>query len=527
MIRQLFLTIDTLSYQPKFYTLGKERYKTIWGGILQTLLLIVNFIGIIYFAKDIYQRSNPNVIQYSGKEIFKKPFLFTKGFSVYITVMDALKGIPFRNESIYTVNFYQNILDIKNGFITSPLEKEVCSKDSFEEPIPQDILDAWNWDTYYCIKKGQNATLKGSDMDLQNWFLTAFVVPCDRTQKGHKCGTEKEIANLLTGTNVQSFFIDKYFDASDYKDPVKYYNKMQVYGASLGYKNLAWSHFKLVNLIDDTGVLFPEEEIKSVIAWDQTSVNFGPAVPGDPSIFQMIYQQSTAVENISRRYKRLQEVVASVGGLVGFLFVLSRLCIAFFTENMFYDAIFERYFKYDSKSGKFKRGSTKRRKTNDKPAESTAKAITYDEENSNGKKSFATPSRPSRNKSNSPNKNFLKGGNPITSSASESKIKNIKINCSSKPTISVNDRKSTGNFVKSLMDYDYLFNKFKEVEALKLVLFSPEQCVQFQNMMGSKVSSELLLRQINLAAKSGFEENSLEIRGVGNKIDLLEENLGC
>jgi hypothetical protein len=30
-----------------------------------------------------------------------------------------------------------------------------------------------------------------------------------------------------------------------------------------------------------------------------------------------------------------------------------------------------------------------------------------------------------------------------------------------------------------------------------------------------------------LAAKSGFEENSLEIRGVGNKIDLLEENLGC
>ncbi len=78
--------------------------------------------------------------------------------------MDSKKLRNFRNDSIYTVQFIQYQLDLFNGNKEWPLEGDGCTKDSFGEDIPKDIIDTWNWNDYRCLKRGSNATLKGSDM---------------------------------------------------------------------------------------------------------------------------------------------------------------------------------------------------------------------------------------------------------------------------------------------------------------------------------------------------------------------------
>ncbi len=100
MLTRGFKKADLLSYQPKFYTDKLERHKTLLGGVAQIMLMVLNLAGIIYFGKDICQRTNPNVIQSMDKQIMKPEMRFTEKYSMYTSVMDATLGVPFRNESI-------------------------------------------------------------------------------------------------------------------------------------------------------------------------------------------------------------------------------------------------------------------------------------------------------------------------------------------------------------------------------------------------------------------------------------------
>jgi hypothetical protein len=526
MITNFLQQADFLSYQPKLYTKGHERFRTVYGGLAQLILILLNIVGIIYFAKDIYQRTNPNVVQSSGKEVFKPPIPFLQKYSVFITVMDSSLGIPFRNDSIYQIKFYQNILDMKLGFLTTPLEAEVCNMKSFEEPIPDSVLDYWNLDQYTCIKKGQNATLKGSDMDLANWFISAKVTPCDRTVKGHKCGSEQEITRLLTGTKVQSFLIDKYFDANDFYNPVQYYIRMQVFAASLGYKNLAWSLFKTVNFIDDTGVLFTETSTNSVIAWDQTTLNFGPSAPGDSTIFEMYYQQGTTIDNITRRYKRLQEIVASVGGLLSVFFLFSRIFVVVLTEHMFFDYLFDSHFNYDLKEKKSKRpilipACAQKR---------TAQGAISTTRNQNSSSEATAPNNnndsPSRKSTSKAELIPVPRSKKLNKKNSDSPTKLLSTNTKGKQkTTDSKSKTQVKSFFKDAMNFDYFFLKFKEIELLKLLLLSEEQNSKFDKILKSKTSSEIVIRKFSPQLNSliipdePFDFDSL----VTNKANALEE----
>ena len=56
-MNKILKLLDTLSYQPRFYSDGNTRFKTIWGGLVNILLVLLNLLGIIYFSKDIYMRT--------------------------------------------------------------------------------------------------------------------------------------------------------------------------------------------------------------------------------------------------------------------------------------------------------------------------------------------------------------------------------------------------------------------------------------------------------------------------------------
>jgi hypothetical protein len=483
MTRGLIKKLDFISYQPKLYTLGDERYKTVLGGITQLMLGLIFLAGMIYFSQDIYRKINPYVIGSTSKEIYKEKIRFQSKFSVYISMMDPQLGIPFRNESIYSLKFYQNILDINKGFITTPLESEVCSKNSFEEEIPQSILDSWNWESYTCIKKGSEAYLKGSDMDLQNWFLTAFIAPCDRNQKGHKCGTEQEIRAKLTGANVQSFLIDKFLDPNNYTNPIQFYNKMIVTAASIGYKNLGWYKFKTINMIDDVGLLFEQKYTRSVITFDEVTTSFGPSTPGDPNIFQFIYQQSTNVETVTRRYKRLQEVVASVGGLLTALNIISKILVDFISEKFYFNYLYDKYFEKKKLDENEYSGIDLRKNSNFK-------------------------SNPTFN-------NYVKPSD----TTSKQELRDAKIN-SLKSTIQKTvprsitkssrlTRNHSSYYLKKMMDYEYIMMMFKEIELLKIILLSTEQNKNFRKIVNNELFSHLFWTANDI--EDGFRAEEQEI----------------
>jgi hypothetical protein len=484
---------DFLSYQPQFHTKSQERHKTAFGGLMQILLYLLNFSAIIYFSKDIYQRINPNVINSGGVEIFKSPVNIMKASSMFLAVVDQKTQMPFIDEKVYTIRFTHNMLDPELGITTTrELESERCSRDSFEEVIPQDILDSFKWEQYYCITRGQNVTLKGSYLDKAHWYLSAEVLPCE----GKNCS--ESVKEKLTNTNVQVFLIDKFLDLNKHKDPVKQYTKMIVMPLTIGQKTTGIFRFKTINLLDDIGVLFQDTIKKTVYALN----NISQLSSSSPSkiIFQLIIEQCMFIENISRKYKRLQEVVASVGGMLNVIFIVSRNLVVWVTEAMYYEELFLRFFNYSYVEKKPKGYSDPNA---DRTDQSKCKLFGFDPYNS------------------SHINNYLRPKKMLTENQTGNKF-----NPSNTYLIPFRSNKNRcEEYFKTAMDFGYYLQKFKEIEILKLLLMTENQYSKFESILKNKISSELLIKKfIDRFESSNYSDENFVI---SQKLKKLEDLLNC
>ena len=155
------------------------------------------------------------------------------------------------------------------------------------------------------------------------------------------------------------FYIDKYYDPSDYLQPVKYYYKpFSVAVSNLMFTGVIFD-IKQVNFIDDTGVILENKNVKSDLKVSQAriSIDFRESA----HFLEILFMYNQEISNISRRYKRLQEVVAEVGGLFSFLFTLAKLVVEFFSRRAYLNQLEEEYFNKKAKEPK-KLGNSKEKK---------------------------------------------------------------------------------------------------------------------------------------------------------------------
>ena len=58
-MKSVIKQIDFTTSIPNFYYDGQPRYMTILGEIIQFIITLIWFGGVLYFSKDIYLRENP------------------------------------------------------------------------------------------------------------------------------------------------------------------------------------------------------------------------------------------------------------------------------------------------------------------------------------------------------------------------------------------------------------------------------------------------------------------------------------
>lgn len=420
----------------------------------------MNFAGIIYFAKDIYIRQNPKVLQYEtiendppGKNITARDFSFV------LALGNPYTYEAYRNSSVYYVDFYN--YKLRNGSLvhSRKLKSGPCSRKNFKG-VNMSIFDNnFPFENYHCIDKSENIELKGvlSGKDIS--YINIKIRKCKEN-----CVSDEELKNLLSGAPMYFYYVDKYFDASNFKNPTKFYFNQYFNSAQNFYKLLDVT-IKRLNFIDDVGVLFEDKKTSSELVVDKIDMVIDNRNVGD--FFEIVVHLSQRVSNVTRNYLRLQQVIANVGGLLHSLFLISQVIVNFFTREMYFSHCYTKLY--------------------------VANTL---EKNNNSVNEISQVYLRSNNELNAKHTTtHIKIPRNYLLEIKGSHKKNSQLNKSGNNLLMESDGRK---LLKSLFNFEYLFKVFKEVECLKRIILSPKQLKLFEQHISMNESSRVLISTNNV-----------------------------
>jgi len=498
--------LDYLSYSPTFYTQSSSRHKTYLGGITQILIILLYIGGISYFSQDIIFKNNPKIIEYTENDNNPpKRKLNLKDFKLAFAMTDPLKYTPYVDDSIYTFEAYQTTLI--NGELNQrlSLKTKICEEKDFED-LEKDsdnkiIEKGFNYTNYHCIDNSQDTFLKGVLSSYETSYIQIFIKTCNSTTS--KCDDPEVIRKKLVGVSPYIFYTDKYFDLYNYEKPIKY--NFRPYFVSASYEMFTFLHITLksLNLMTDDGLFYDQTKVGNELKVSELRSMTDKRIY--PHFLEILIMYSQEVTNYRRKYKRVQDAVSEIGGLMKIALFI-KMIVNYYSKKSFFEYMSKKYF-----GEKLKDNEKFKNKNNDKNNQEKKNNFTH-------KSAQDAIHKLSDNSNKIPvNFNLIKKSdikefnNDFTTSLIFSdNLKNHSIN-KEKENCSVIERKSYKSNLKhsnsyqnillknnheknfiNLIEMENLIYRFKELELLKKILFRENILDQFNQFIFSEESSFLL-----------------------------------
>ena len=229
---------DVIGNEIKFYNMERTgtRHKSLFGGLLSIIVVLLSIACSIFFFMDIFLRVNPKAYQLTKfqddvpKLSFNPEGMF---FGIQYTNPRDLK-INLYDEK--AVNYYGVMKTFKTGATVAEYKLKKCVysldflglENLFTEEYKQEINS-----TYLCvgpmivngteIQKGQIEyidpyTVHGMGSKSQDpiFFEVGANICVNNTKNNNSCYSNDVISQMLTGSNYKINFIGNIFDTNNY-----------------------------------------------------------------------------------------------------------------------------------------------------------------------------------------------------------------------------------------------------------------------------------------------------------------------
>ena len=447
---------DYLSPRITFYHNGFLSHTSIFSGIVSIIAIIFLVILIIYFFLDLIQRKDPNTfyfnsfIEDAGIYKINKTSLFH-----FVSLSEVYKGqtsnpeFDFESFNIIGIHVYIDnyLVNVKhNPFGIKGFDHWIygyCDKSVNTEGL-DDILNFEFFETSACIKKFYNATEKnyyeigdpkfiwpeiayGTFNDL-NRIYGIFIQNCNNNTikeilgPSYICKTKDQINEFFNfqGSRVlHLYFVNNYVNVKNYNKPnSKFFyrienplNKDQYSSNDINFNpSLVHSH---------NGLVFDHIREDIAYSFDRNDVYIGSNADKDIYIAYHFFLKNI-VEYYERNYKRVQEIISSIGGInqaitiIGFY--LNQLYNSFVvlsdTEFLLHSSIYNEKNNYKKKVNDLKNSRNKIKDLdnkfddNKKKKNSNSKKIIDESKNNNN--NFSECNKTDYDKSNNIFMNYKK-----------------------------------------------------------------------------------------------------------------------
>lgn len=338
-ILSIIKKVDLIGINIRFNFQGHYSIKSIFGGLLSILFMVITVSLFLGFGIDLYQRKNPKT---SFNSIISKDVEIktsNSNFTLAYRLEDTLGQFFNRSEIAYIQVFFFKYFQLNTGewrldnyTISEPVK---CS--SLSNYKEKEVLFSISLSQWYCFNFDKNITLGG------NWagnFVNGIQInsyQC-KSESGRKCAPKEDVINSfqneITSSNLfYSFlYVDSLPTLDDYSSPIKQTltNKFEMLMLQTAKRSV--QYLKAVGANTDNGWLFSDISSEYIYSSDYISTDFTlKSEWGQDVLYSHFIYLGRKREEYSRSYAKVQEIFAQIGGFLKFFDLLLGYFYSYFS----------------------------------------------------------------------------------------------------------------------------------------------------------------------------------------------------
>jgi hypothetical protein len=356
-IKSLITTVDIIGLNIGLRHHNRARYNTVSGGLLTIMTVIFIIYCVFYFGQDLYQKKKPisrfnkmlNPSMQTPLQNYQVPIAFTLGtgnsifqnMERYVDITAYWLLIDYTPLNLSAINVY-------------PLFVEKCTKDHVAAYGDLYLKDSF-FDYSYCLNhnKFMNGTrvqqgspfIQGEFSSMNSSMVYYNVKPCLNATTGvGKCAPQSEIDDILSNINIAYSYVDAYVNLDSYETPYSYFLTRNVIALNRQIGKTNFVKVKSTVIQTDSGILMDDIGTISVLQAEPPTTD----VVGHPGTLLNLLIISTKIQDTYvRKYIKVQDVVANVGGLLKFLLTVGTLILMPYQHRSFKFEIINSLYKID------------------------------------------------------------------------------------------------------------------------------------------------------------------------------------
>jgi hypothetical protein len=338
--------------------------KNLFGGLITMLIGAIAFIFFILFVMPIINRDNPSLLmtKFSQKLIttILSPNDNQIAFSLWsgegISIPEPERVFKFK-VAIQTNKFTKT----SNGTLLNSTKEFYdvvkCSKGSFGNKF-ESIFQNSRWGDLYCLDYQSmggrifllNPAGNGYDFSMMN----IVILRCsNNTDNNIICKSPEDIQKILSSYMVHLDLLDYSVEHLNFTNPIKpgrvSHNTLSF---SSMYRRISLE-FKSIVYESDNGIFLTDIQRTVVTSIDNIDETLAPRdtflySPGELGVIAIRNNNKGLNDLYSRRYVKMQAIIANVGGFMQIVRIIGNLLVTFYSHfDLYYKIISNSYYKYD------------------------------------------------------------------------------------------------------------------------------------------------------------------------------------
>jgi hypothetical protein len=353
-IQNFILNLDIVGSKIELTHNKSSTIKSYIGSLISTTIVIFFLYSIIYFGSDLIYKEKP--ISRFSKMYDNSSRIYFKDYPYRISTTD-LSGFPINATSYMSlrVAYHWFSMEGQPYHVQNTGLMEPCQDDFYPKEL-KPLFDAGS-DAFYknsfCLNPfkyiASNGTLVQDDVFIQNAILaqnssalTIYVEPCvNTTENGNFCLPLDEQLQKINSVQLTSSYLDSYINLNDYGTPSTYVLSSLTLIVTTNIRKTHFLTVRKANINTDSGLIMEDISESSTIQVGDIRTDLN----NENFYYQIVFVGENIADNYFRRYIKLQDIIASIGGLLKFLLTLASLALNYFVKlnlrldllNTFYD----------------------------------------------------------------------------------------------------------------------------------------------------------------------------------------------
>lgn len=331
--------IDVVSYKPTLLCYGKERYVTNYGITLSLFSFMALISFTVYFFLDLIKGNSMTVVL--NQETNQNPTLNMTGLPIMVKLVNSFAEDIVDDIGVYTMLFtywkFYPVIDL-HGINTLKYEIEYlkiskCSNISFGN-YSDLFMQIPDISKFYCLDISQQIMLSGLYGYTTNNFSFIDIFPGRCVEK---CANDTYIDSQLDGAFFSSVSIDYGINHNDKLYPQKPVLRMDAVSMSEKLYKRYYYYYKSVEYTSDDGIIFNGDINNHFFQYDykDTVVDIKKGI--FPGVFgEVTFCLSAKIDAYSRKYLKLQTVLANIGGIIKGIFIIAGFVGNIISEKLYY-----------------------------------------------------------------------------------------------------------------------------------------------------------------------------------------------